>query len=200
MDRDDYISFPMSCFCDIPLSRLSEHTDFYGQYGIGLTKEWGITNKLNPVVYCPPDGHIQLLARSLLDWKPDNDEEKKKIHLHFFRLLSLIKPIIGKMVVSGKIIEKEFYQENEWRFVPDVDHVHMGINEFDKNKAHDNELIEKYALQLTPSDIKYIFVPSDSDIPSLVDFINENLGQFPLNDLKILQSRIVSLDTLNADI
>ena len=199
-DADDYAAYPMSCFCDIPLSRLSEHTNFYGSYGIGLTKKWGITNKLNPVVYCPPGGHIQSLAKDLVDWKSEDKQKNEDASMHFFRLLSLIKPIVGRMVIAGKVIEKEFYQENEWRFVPEVNKVLLGRREFEDKRDDANKNIEKYTLQFTPRDIRYILVPNDSEIPALVDFINGNLGQFPLNDLKILQSRIISLETLNTDL
>lgn len=42
---------PMVCFCDIPVSHLRNHIGFYGQYGIGLDKGWGIEKGLSPVFY-----------------------------------------------------------------------------------------------------------------------------------------------------
>jgi len=195
MAKHKYIAYPMSCFCDIPLSRIYEHTDFYGGYGIGLTKEWGNKNNLNPVIYSPPGGHISLMAEFMLE----NEKSGKEEDMHVYHLLSLIKPTIGKMVVSGKIVEKEFYQENEWRYVPSINSL-LFEKDYEENKDKANSKINEHTLKFTPDDVKYIFVQSDTDIPSLVDFINEKLGHFPLSDLKIMQTRIVSLDTLSTDI
>jgi hypothetical protein len=198
---DKYLAFPMSCFCDIPLSRISEHTNFYGNYGLGMCKEWGAKNKLNPVVYSPPGGSVQLLTKYLfhLDIDGCNSIQRDEVDNQTYKLWSLLKPTIGNMVVSGSVIEKEFYQENEWRYVPPVTTV-IEECDFEDEKEQSNEEIEKYKLEISPSDIRYIFVKNDSDIPELVDFINTDLDVFPLNEIKILLSRIVSLDTLQQDL
>jgi len=49
---------PMVSFCDIPLSQIRDHISKYGDYGIGLTREWGIRNKLNPVLYLEPSSFL----------------------------------------------------------------------------------------------------------------------------------------------
>src|SRR5437660_12748311 len=42
-------ALPMVCFCDLPLSQTGFHLSVYGDYGIGLTKEWGKRNGIAPV-------------------------------------------------------------------------------------------------------------------------------------------------------
>lgn len=51
-----FIALPMLCFCDIPISRAStfrqgKDDTGYGNYALGLTKEWGIKNNINPILY-----------------------------------------------------------------------------------------------------------------------------------------------------
>jgi hypothetical protein len=42
---------PMVCFCDLPLSLIRKHLKAYGNYGIGLDKQWGVKEGVAPVIY-----------------------------------------------------------------------------------------------------------------------------------------------------
>src|SRR5687767_2676126 len=45
---------PLVSFCDLTIMQLtgdSLHRESYGEYGLGLTKEWGIKNGVSPVIY-----------------------------------------------------------------------------------------------------------------------------------------------------
>ncbi len=198
---NNYLALPISCFCDIPLSRISEHTDFYGNYGVGLSKEWGYKNRLEPVIYTHKNSDINRLVSFMLGMKDSSLTEKGKEEYDMlrFKFLSLVKPIKGSMKISGKEYAKEFYQENEWRYV--ANKIFMLFEEgFDMSRKILDESLLEFRLELEPKDIKYLFVKDDSDIPSLVDFINEKLGHHCHDDLKVLSSRIVSLNLLSTDL
>lgn len=194
-----HVAYPMSCFCDIPLSRISDHTNFYGMYGLGFTKEWGLKSGLNPVIYLTESGSVAEVFKFYFNLPNPSNVNQNDMDEKLLTLLSHVKPINGTMYIGGKPVSKDFYQENEWRYVPKVDNL-IVPEDFNKEKDEANEKIEVHKLEFTPQDIKYIFVKSDSDIPGLVDYIYENLGSFPHNDLKILLSRIISLETLRLDI
>ena len=39
------------CFCDIPFSLISDHINQYGEYCIGLKKDWGMKNGITPILF-----------------------------------------------------------------------------------------------------------------------------------------------------
>ncbi|ODZ48932.1 hypothetical protein BBM40_12860 [Vibrio parahaemolyticus] len=168
-------------------------------YGIGFTKEWGLKNGLNPVIYLTEGGSVCEMVKFYFNMPAPTEIEVSEVHEQLFTLLSHVKPISGTMYMGGKTVGKDFYQENEWRYVPKINNL-IFEDKFEEERDESNKDVEKHRLQFTPQDIKYIFVKADSDIPSLVDYINVTLGSFPHNDLKILQSRIISLETLRSDI
>lgn len=202
----DYISYPMVCFCDIPLSRISEHVGFYGNFGLGMTKSWAEKNGLNPVFYVSRTSQVAKSFNTLnhhANQIQDKVElDKSKITIRY--LYAFTKPTEGEMVLDGTPVKKIFYQESEWRFVPQnaspsylLRSTHDNSDKLnDANKfTQDNCL-----LKFTPQDIKYVFVNSDSDIPRIMNFIQDKMDNYPASDLKILMSRVVSLESLSLDL
>lgn len=51
-------AIPMVCFCDIPLSQINNHRKIYGDYGIGLSKDWIEQNNISPVLYAHKNSEI----------------------------------------------------------------------------------------------------------------------------------------------
>jgi len=171
-----------------------------------MSKEWAEANNLNPVLYVAGKNH---LSNELLQFnthanklKKDEQEEAKTTMRYLF---AHIKPTAGTMVMLGEPVEKVFYQESEWRYVPKSKHIlpYLSKEKYDDNEQLEaqNGLTKKHcSLKFTPSDVKYIFVKTDSDIPGVVDFIQAKLDKYPAADLKILVSRIVSLESLRTDL
>lgn len=202
----DYISYPMVCFCDIPLSRIAEHVGFYGNFGLGMTKKWAEKNGLNPVFYVSQASQVAISFNQLnhhTNQIVDKDNlEKSKITNRY--LYAFTKPTEGEMVVDGTPVKKIFYQESEWRYVPVnakpsylLRTMHEESSKLEKANAY---TFENCLLKFTPQDIKYIFVNSDSDIPRIMNFIQNDMDKNLAVDLKILMSRVVSLESLSLDI
>ncbi len=205
--RDLYIAWPIICFCDIPLSRVDEHVNFYGNYGIGVSKEWAQSNGLSPVLYIRENSLQHESLQQLCNEnriKPFYD----KSNLHINTLLGHIKPIEGTMFINNEFVSKEFYQENEWRYSA-IDSSKIGLLRpwLNANEYTDEAILSAEnaktkihsSIKVSPCDIRYIFVKSDSDIPPLVNFIQTDLDMYPSHDIKILLSRIISLETISRD-
>lgn len=196
----------MVCFCDIPLSRISDHVNFYGQYGLGMTREWATVNCLNPVFYIAGENPVSAELRELnehVNKLDETDQEKAKDSIRY--LYAHIKPSKGIMTVEGSPVEKDFYLESEWRHVPISPEIqpYLPASYFDIPETlakHNQKTSDLCRLKFTPKDVKYIFVKSDSDIPDLINFIQSEMDQYPHADTKVLMSRVTSLESIQSDI
>src|SRR5690554_1515731 len=61
------IAIPMICFCDIPLKLVKQHTAVYGNYAIGLAKEWGVGESVCPVLYLPEHGETTVIFEQIAE-------------------------------------------------------------------------------------------------------------------------------------
>ena len=200
------MSFPIVCFCDIPLSRIDEHVLFYGEYGIGMTKDWALRNGLNPVHYVSQASSFAATFKSLCQLAIENEEADRdtKSLPKICALAMFMKPVAGTMNVSGAPVSKDFYQESEWRFVAQGDDIDMFLppdQHADESllTAANEKTLKAHMLRFSPSDVRYIFVRTDADIPALINFIQTDLDQHPAADLKILMSRVTSIESVARD-
>ncbi len=252
INGDAEIVFPMVSFCDIPLSQIKRHTSTYGGYAIGLTKSWGMANKINPVIYTYPKSTTAETLNEIVEnlesffdintieftrRKPQKMKANKKGQIDLLKalkgttyqsevrdrifelqyqishFLKYIKPYEGRFYRGGKYLSKpvKFYEEREWRFCPPKKF-------FDKVALKDSYKAEYYTdpirrrainirlarhikLNFKASDIRFIIVPKDEEIPSMLEEIERVFGQNTThNDLKLLGTRLISLEQILEDL
>lgn len=205
------IAVLQKCFCDIPFHKLTEnfslqgvgeafeelsqeeklravtnntHTDFYGSYGIGFSKEWGEKHNLQPVHYLNvASGYTEEFSRILGIVLPAKDIEDEYAD-DILNRLSFIKPLRGIMKRQVQKMDKKevrvefwknFHDEKEWRYVPRSEnlaecHVEriianpymLKLGEAIKriNKNLKAEVYEKLWLDYDFDDVRYIIVPN----------------------------------------
>ncbi|MCY9530032.1 abortive infection system antitoxin AbiGi family protein [Paenibacillus jamilae] len=183
------IALPMKCFCDIHLNKLVYHMENYGNYGIGLHKEWGIQNGIQPINYVNPESNLIKdfvhVFNSALELD-DSDESIRFDKYNNFLLMNLLfmKPLNGYMLIDSDNKYMNFHDEREWRYIPDLrqfselplilpqEHLNP-----DTMNMYSNGLTrtESSWLKLDFKHIKYLVVDSEADREDLISFImNEN--------------------------
>lgn len=206
-------AYPMISFCDIPLGGAKNHLENYGKYAIGMTKEWGINNGLNPVLYIEDNSLLKGTlseARSAISLmnKKEIEYDKNWTNVKFFIMETMrySKPYIGKLVRGESSIEKyKFYDEREWRYIPPLTNLYFepGLNrkEYSKFKeSHPSKPhFEENGLIFKAEDIKYIVISSKSEIPEIIEFLMQltNLGS--AKSIQLLFTRILTADQIIED-
>jgi len=197
-----YISFPMVCLCDIPLSQINKHLKFYGNYGIGLYKKWGIKQKLNPVLYLEKNSllskDIELIFSKI---SYSGASEKLNIDPNIGRFLMQIKQYTGKFKKNGEVEKNyKFYDEREWRYVPKnvvtLDEVNHNIPRI---RNHYNLNVQHNKLKFSPDDIKYIIIRSHKEIDLIIEKLEKFKSKYSDDKVKRVISRIITVDQLQED-
>lgn len=190
--KNQTLAFPMVCFCDIPLDRIAVHRSTYGDYGIGLTKDWGKLNNLNIVNYSFPESLKSSSSRILIDYYLKkciglDDDLSRGVKNALNILLTTSKPYEGKKFNKqnrGWAEEIRFYNEREWRYIPLINKLKwsVSLDEFSGNyeaffKAIEEEqpkIQEQHKLDFTIDDITHIFLKDESEKVKLLKDIRDN--------------------------
>lgn len=201
-------AIPLVSFCDLPLSQIGFHLSVYGDYGIGMTKSWGRTQGISPVLYLYPEGSLSAKFSDLLERaRRETDRELKLEWIALiFHLICFVKPYEGDLWrEGGELSNIRFYNEREWRFVPSLPANLPGslsrlefLNNEIRNEA--NEKLKEIArISFEPNDIKYLIVRREDEIVPLIRQIELIKGKYGFDDVKLLSSRVISAEQIRTD-
>lgn len=198
---------PMVSFCDIPLSNIKDHIGKYGQYGIGLTKEWAQRKKLNPVLYVEKNSHLSgsLLNSIMNSLKPSLHTKELMENVDVLRYLKNYQADLERE--SENHHDYRFSDEREWRFVPhygtDFCNFMLGSKDSISAEQWDDTCgkLDKLVLSFEPNDIKYIIIRSDDEISDFVNLLRNAKGKnYSLHDIERLTTRILTSEQIMTDI
>lgn len=215
-------TFPMVCFCDIPLTRTDEHIKHYGNFAIGMSQSWALKNGLTPVMYYSKEMPIYSSIKDLLnkansgiyreDFSLDNNENTLDAYYESLGFIRIMKSYLKPMKVpskdkSTKLKYIYFHIENEWRFVPDKSKYEkltqkpFYIRSNRKNTLNNIKLksSNNMSLKVNIEDIEYIIVKDVQDIPVLVNRIREWSRKYSDSSVDMLLTKIISSYHIKSD-
>lgn len=215
------VAFPMLCFCDIHLHSLSYHVEpdlqtgsrGYGKYGIGLDKKWCEQKGFSPISYINKESKQCKELSSILNNGLDSLITDSSLNEDFFdyllNQLRFSKPLQGTMDNGSTTVTKNFHDEREWRFIPDMSQTNLTdfLNDATKSKYMAKSALDKMSdslqveyethLKLSIDAIKYIFVSTEKDRNNLLQEIGKI---FPKKtDALMLSSKIIVYDQIARD-
>ena len=207
---------PMTCFCDISLGQISKHISTYGNYGIGMKKEWAIRKRLNPIIYLNKNSSIaeplSIIAECGMKLNKLEEKEAKvlggDIMNSWSALLMYSKPYSGSFTHRGKTTKNvKFYNEREWRYIPtDGENVAPFGTLSEERMRDENELsfennrLSAHRLRFRPEDVNYIFVKEENEIHQMVEELRNIKGdRFNQKTVDILTSKILTTKQILED-
>lgn len=212
-----HIMVPMVSFADIRLTdyvrsfrqptKEGEYAlGYYGDYAIGLSKEWAIQKNVSPIIYLPkpkttlPQNHFL---------KPLKGKEKRVLNDNDFgEKIDGLAPIASFCKHYEGILEKDpnrkeryaFHNEQEWRYVPSDLPIRWNLynNKSDadyQNKKKKKEILNKKIKRKLEfdlwNDVTYIVVKSEKYIDRIVEILEKRyrkeLALHPADNVKITQ-------------
>ena len=212
-------SYPMVCFCDIPLSQVVHHVSKYGEWGIGMKRNWGIQNNLTPVHYQTKDYFLNIEAGRFYNSSNFFSECKSK---GFDFANSFLNKLYHSMLIKPyEDTTTRFYDEKEWRYIVSRDELadwylyydkgkdtplYISEKEYQDRKKHQKrhpELMEVplgiKGIHFTPDNINYLIVPPDNDILGFAKEVNNIKDKFSDDQKTLLISRIISVERIKND-
>lgn len=194
------LAIPMVCFCDIPLSQTGEHLSTYGSYGIGLTKEWGKRSGITPVLYAYRKSLLAGSIREMINQTQRLEGQEREFLYDIFRF---IKPYSGPLWrADGTKKDVIFYNEREWRYIPITHKLLLKEDDFlneSERKRFNEDIPNRYAIQFTPDDIRYLIVSTEEEVLTLAKAVESLKPNSCQDQIIILTTRIITAERIRED-
>lgn len=205
------IAFPMSCFCDIHLNKLVEHMSFYGSYGIGINKIWGIHNGIQPIQYINTESSLISDYKIVFLKSLSNEDSIPIVEEYSNYLLTnllFMKPLEGKMFRNDRYENRNFHDEREWRYIPNMNDIEtelpLIIPPYNMNPQAYSAYSEgikqcrELWLKFDYTDIKYLIVENDKERIELIRFIKNEIDEEDNKKYELI-SKILVFNELKED-
>ena len=156
------------CFCNIPLSMIEEHVEWYGKYAIGFRRSTLRKKGASPVFYLHSDTALLYKGSSV-----ESDYKKE-------RFLPYFKQFYGKQSYPGptKVYKyKKFYDEKEWRlFTGDAEIVkYKDLDDLESQREKKKSAVTDWkVLPINPDMIEYIILEKKEDLEEFKAFLKDN--------------------------
>ena len=205
------IAFPMTCFCDIPLTKVKNHMGVYGEYGVAIKKKVCIERDVQPILYLNNSSRLKNDLSEALSKLLHEDPISPKWRMLPDTILSVLlysKPIMGYMSRDewDKPHRLLFKDECEWRYIPSVSESMSLIIPQDDNTKKGRKYYSK-ALERDKStwfpfqvdEIEYIIVPNEVLAIEMISAIKAMRGK-TLADKHKLISKIEIADKFRSNL
>ncbi len=178
------IAFPMTCFCDIPFSKVGSHMSLYGRYGIAFRKGSFIKKcHVQPIHYITEESPlVKDFKQAFLEYFKSGEKTGKKDEVlknYMVSTLLYMKPLSENKEIGGTITEYIYQDECEWRYIP--------TEKFPPNlklilcKEANRRATEPYSealknhqetwIKFDWEDVRYLIVPDESALHQIIDVI-----------------------------
>lgn len=181
---------PMVCFCDIPLSLIKEHFDWYGRYGIGIKRSYARELGVRPVWYVTSENPM---VRNLV-------KQDKFTKNEMTCLIPYLKQFIGYQDYGVDKVRKrkKFYDEREWRYIADGSRVELFLGK--KRLESMLEAVQKgERMRLSLEAIEYIIIDRSSDLKLLLPVLKKITEGSDDVDFERLVSKVITARQIERD-
>ncbi|MEP1939487.1 MAG: abortive infection system antitoxin AbiGi family protein [Balneola sp.] len=214
--RYDY-EFDAVCFTDLPSDRIVNHINQYGNYIIGLTKDWGKFNRITPIRYVHhhtpdlynntfryirnfvehfPDSKSEIIERvnKLLEHSglenPITPDDLENLPKNIQYLIESYNGIIKDICfhIYSQLGLMRIFEENKWNQQLKIHEKKIYYNEREWRSIDLNG--EKGNLMFYDTDISFIYVSSKKESKDLIKFLNQNRTKYRNQKLTELKSKI----------